>query len=75
MKPYPINVNGIIKLIERRLEEDNLSREDRQFLKGFLALFLSLKEQGIETTDSRKIRFNRLMRSLGSAWPETDATT
>ena len=69
-KPYPINVNGMIELIEQRLKETpEYDTEEyklaRQHLKGFLAMFYSLKEQGIETTDSSKVDLKKLMSSLG----------
>lgn len=68
-QPYRIDVNGMIKRIEQRLEDPEYSKAEyqlaRQHLKGFLALFYSLKEQGIETTDTSKLDFKKLMRALG----------
>jgi len=67
IKPYPINVNGTIKILEIFLKED-CTQEQRQYLKGFLALFYSLKEQGIETTNSSKIPLKELINNLGMEW-------
>ena len=79
MKPYPIDVDGMIRTIEKRLEElaeqQNLSGEEEEgrmladsYLRGFLAMFYSLKQQGITETDSSKVDLRRLMMSMGMKW-------
>jgi len=67
-KPYPINVNGLIRKLEEELECQQLDEKQKQVLKGFLAQLYSLKHQGIEQTDSSKISLKDLMEALGFTW-------
>jgi hypothetical protein len=65
---YPIDVNGLIRAIELRLKE-GVPEKREQILKGFLACLYTLKEQGLEKTDTSKISLKELMDALG-IWEE-----
>ena len=68
MSHYPIDVNEMIKLLESAQKRENLSEERKKRIKGLLAYFYSLKEQGITETDTSKVKMKDIAKTVGLVW-------
>ena len=68
MPHYPIDVSEMIKLLESAQKREDLSAERKKSIKGLLTYCYSLKEQGINETDTHKVKMKDIAKAVGLVW-------